>query len=59
MWSQLWLIKHPDLKAQVYVVRNKSKLVGVLFRKEPKVPMLIVWTIQLFRPKSASIIPHP
>ncbi len=27
------IIKHPGLKAQVYVVCNKTKLVGVLFEK--------------------------
>jgi len=30
------------LKAQVYVVCNKTKLVGVLFEKEPNVPLLVV-----------------
>jgi hypothetical protein len=29
------------LKAQVYVVCNKTKLVGVLFEKEPNVPLLV------------------
>ncbi len=43
VWSQLWLIRHPGLKAQVYVVCNKTKLVGVLFEKEPNVPLLVVW----------------
>ena len=33
VWSQLWPITHPCLKAQVYVVCNKIKLVGVLFNK--------------------------
>ncbi len=36
------LITHPGLKAQMYVVCDKSKLVGVLFRKEPQVPLLVV-----------------
>jgi len=27
----------------VYVVCNKTKLVGVLFEKEPNVPLLVVW----------------
>ncbi len=31
VWSQLCLIWHPGLKAQVYVVCDKSKLVGILF----------------------------
>jgi len=31
------------LKAQVYVVCDKTKLVGALFEKEPKVPLLVVW----------------
>ena len=30
------LIRHPGLKAQVYVVCYKAKLVGVLFEKEHK-----------------------
>ena len=29
----------PGLKAQVYVVCNKSKLVGVLYEKEPRCPV--------------------
>jgi len=33
VWSQLWLIRHPGLKAQVYVVCNKTKLVGILLEK--------------------------
>jgi len=36
-------IRHPGLKAQVYVVCNKTKLVGILLEKEPKVPLLVVW----------------
>ncbi len=31
VWSHLYFIRHPGLKAQVYVVCNKSKLVGVLY----------------------------
>ena len=27
----------------MYVVCNKSKLVGILLEKEPKVPLLVVW----------------
>jgi len=34
------------LKAQVYVVCNKTKLVGILLEKEPKVPLLVVWAKQ-------------
>ena len=30
VWSQLGLIRRPGLKAQVYVVCEKTKLVGVL-----------------------------
>ena len=41
--SQLCLIRHAGLKAQVYVVRDKSKLVGDLFEKEPKVSLFPVW----------------
>ncbi len=47
------------MKAQVYVVRNKSMLVRVLLNKEPKLPLLVVWAKQLFHLMSASIIPHP
>jgi len=48
VWSQLRLIRHPALKAQVYhigyVVCDKTKLVRVLFQKEPNVPLLMqVW----------------
>ena len=32
-------MRHPGLKAQVYVVCDKIKLVGVLFEKEPNVPL--------------------
>ncbi len=31
------------MKAQVYVVCNKIKLVGVLFEKEPNVLLLVLW----------------
>ncbi len=41
VWSQLWLIRHAGLKAQVYVVCDKTNLVGVLFKKEPKVLLLV------------------
>ena len=34
------------MKAQVYVVRNKSMLVRVLLNKEPKLPLLVVWAKQ-------------
>jgi len=43
VWSQLRLIRHPGLKAQVYVECDKTKLEGVLFKQEPNVPSLVVW----------------
>jgi len=34
----------------VYVVCNKTKLVGILLEKEPKVPMYISWEFVIFYP---------
>ncbi len=41
--GDLQLIRHPGLKAQVYVVCDKTKLLGVLFEKEPNVTLLVLW----------------
>jgi len=46
--SQVWLIRHPGLKAQVYVVGYKTKLVGFLLEKEPSVPLLVVLAEKLW-----------
>ena len=37
------VVIYPGLRAQVYVVCNKTKLVGILFKKEPNAPLLVVW----------------
>ncbi len=37
------LIGQPGLKAQVYVVCDKTKLLAVLFEKEPNVTLLVLW----------------
>ena len=39
MWSQVGLIRHPGLKAQVYVVCDKTKLVGVLYLSDVRVTL--------------------
>ncbi len=40
--GDLQLIRHPGLKAQVYEVCDKTKLLGVLFEKEPIVTLLVL-----------------
>ncbi len=37
VWSTLCLISHLGMKAQVYVVCDKTKLVGVLFERRSQV----------------------
>ena len=38
------VVTHSGLKTQVYVVCDKTKLVRLMFKKEPNVPLLVDWT---------------
>ncbi len=53
VWSQLRRIRRPGLTAQVYVVCDKTKLVGVLFETEPNENQHSVW-VRYQKPLSPS-----